>query len=169
MKTTFKILALLVAMVGFSAASYSQTVTASATIVTPVSVTGVDNLQFGNINASGSGTVILSTTGSRTPSSGITLPSILGDPKAAKFTVAGQANFTFSIQLPSSVTLNHSSGAGTGTMTVGTFTSDPATTGTLDGSGTKDVLVGATLTIGAAQAPGTYTSATPFTITVAYN
>ncbi len=169
MKTTIKILAVLVAMVGFSAASYAQSVNASATIVTPISVTGVDDLQFGNINANGAGTVILSTAGLRTPSANITLPSTQGDPKAAKFTVEGQANFTFSIQLPTTVTLNHSSGAGTGTMTVGTFTSDPATTGTLDGTGKKDVLVGATLNIGASQAAGTYTSASPFTITVAYN
>ena len=65
MKTTFKILAVLVAMVGFSAASYAQS-NASATIITPISIAVVDHMNFGNVAASGAlGTVVLTTDGAR--------------------------------------------------------------------------------------------------------
>ena len=56
-------------------------------------------------------------------------------------------------------------------MAVGTFTSTPtvAAGGTLDALGAQNIYVGATLTVGANQAPGTYTNATAFTVTVNYN
>ncbi len=53
-------------------------------------------------------------------------------------------------------------------MTVDTFTSTPSGTGSLAG-GSQTLSVGATLHVAAAQAAGTYTSATPFTVTVNYN
>jgi hypothetical protein len=54
-------------------------------------------------------------------------------------------------------------------MVVDNFTSFPATTGTLDALGVQTVNVGATLNVDASQAPGTYTSAVPFEVTVNYN
>ena len=54
-------------------------------------------------------------------------------------------------------------------MSVGTFTSTPIATGLLSGAGTQTVTVGATLTVGASQAAGVYTSGTPFDVTVNYN
>ena len=166
MKTTFKILAVLVAMVGFSAASYAQS-TASATIVTPIAIAVVNNMNFGNINAGSGGTVVLPTTGARQATGGVTLPATTGTVSAASFTVSGQADYTYSITLPSTVTITHS--AGTETMSIGTFVSDPATTGTLNGSGTQTLNVGATLTVGSGQLAGVYTSASAFNVTVAYN
>jgi hypothetical protein len=53
-------------------------------------------------------------------------------------------------------------------MTVTTFTSDPAGTGTLTG-GSEVVNVGATLNVSAGQPAGTYVSGTPFDVTVNYN
>jgi hypothetical protein len=58
--------------------------------------------------------------------------------------------------------------SGSNTMSVNAFTSNPDGTGTLTG-GTQTLKVGATLNVGASQAAGTYTSATPFTVTVNYN
>jgi len=58
--------------------------------------------------------------------------------------------------------------SGSDNMTVDAFTSNPDGTGTLTG-GTQTLKVGATLNVGANQAAGTYTSATPFTVTVNYN
>lgn len=167
MKTTFKILAVLVAMVGFSAASYAQS-NASATIVTPISIAVSDHMNFGNVNASGTlGTVVLSTAGVRSATGGVTLPTTTGTVSAANFIVSGQANFTYSITLPSSVTITRVSGSET--MTVETFTSNPATTGTIGGGGTQALSVGATLKVGASQVPGSYTSGATFDVTVAYN
>ena len=88
MKTTFKILAVLVAMVGFSAASYAQS-NASATIITPISIAVVDHMNFGNVAASGSlGTVVLTTAGARSVTGGVSLPTTTGTMllgKATKF------------------------------------------------------------------------------------
>ncbi|HCT94873.1 MAG: hypothetical protein A2X19_10670 [Bacteroidetes bacterium GWE2_39_28] len=167
MKTTFKILAVLVAMVGFSAASYAQS-NASATIITPISIAVVDHMNFGNVAASGSlGTVVLTTAGARSVTGGVSLPTTTGTVSAANFTVSGQANFTYSITLPSSVTITRVSGSET--MTVNTFTSDPATTGTIGGGGTQSLSVGATLNVAASQVAGAYTSGSTFNVTVAYN
>jgi hypothetical protein len=88
-----------------------------------------------------------------------------GTVSAASFTVTGSTNFTFSISLPSSlVTLK----SGTNTLTLGTFTSNPTPFGTLTG-GSALLNVGATLNIPAGQPAGTYTTETPFTVTVNYN
>jgi hypothetical protein len=53
-------------------------------------------------------------------------------------------------------------------MTVGTFVSDPLTTGTLTG-GAQTVNVGATLNVEGGQAAGVYTNTTDLTVTVNYN
>ena len=84
---------------------------------------------------------------------------------AASFTVAGQASYTYAITLPTSCTITDGASHN---MTVATFTSNPSSTGTLS-SGTQNISVGATLTVAAAQTPGTYTTSTPFTVSVNYN
>jgi len=67
--------------------------------------------------------------------------------------------------LPTTVNIT----SGSNTMTVNTFTSSPATTGTLSSGGTQDLKVGATLNVSAAQAAGTYTNSTAVPVTVNYN
>jgi hypothetical protein len=58
--------------------------------------------------------------------------------------------------------------SGANTMTVTAFSSTPSATGLLT-AGTQTLTVGATLNVAAAQAPGVYVSATPFSVTVNYN
>jgi hypothetical protein len=169
MKTSIKLFALGMILMGFSATSFAQvnaTATAAATIVTPISISKTIDMNFGNVAVSGTnlGTVVLLPAGTRTATGGVTLPITNGTVTAASFTVGGFANSTYTITLPTSVTLN----SGTNTMTADTFTSDPATTGALVG-GTQILNVGATLKVAAAQAPGAYLSSTPFTVTVNYN
>jgi hypothetical protein len=53
-------------------------------------------------------------------------------------------------------------------MVVNAFTSTPTGTGALTG-GSQDILVGATLNVGAAQPAGTYTNLTGLVVTVNYN
>jgi hypothetical protein len=53
-------------------------------------------------------------------------------------------------------------------MTVGTFTSTPTATGLLT-LGAQEILVGATLNVGANQVAGVYTNASDLSVTVAYN
>lgn len=158
-----------VLLLGSVTSSFSQvSANASVTVnlITPIAITKTVDMNFGNVAVSGTGgTVVLAPAGTRTSTGGVTLPVVAGTVTAASFTVTGLATYTFSISLPSSpITIT----SGGNNMTVGTFTSDPATTGTLSG-GTATLNVGATLTVGASQAAGTYTSGTPFTVTVNYN
>jgi hypothetical protein len=150
-------------------AQATATATATATIVTPISIVKDVDMNFGNIAvAAGSGgTVILAPAGTRTTGgTGITLPVVTGTVTAASFTVTGNNSYTYAITLPSSaVTLTGPSAA---TMDATAFTSTPSGTGTLSGGGTQNLLVGATLTVAAAQLAGVYTSGN-FNVTVNYN
>lgn len=159
-------------LIGFSKTSYGQasaTANVSATIVAPIAITKVNDMNFGRIAATAAaGTVTLAPAGTRTLTGGVTLPSTggTGDVSPAIFTVTGAANYTYSITLPTTNTIIEN---GANQMTVNTFTSTPSGAGTLSGTGTSTLSVGATLAVGANQAPGVYTSATPFTVTVNYN
>jgi hypothetical protein len=169
MKSISKFLVITVLGLVFSAATFAQvseTATASATIVGPISLTLVDDMNFGNVAVGASGgTVIMTPAGVRSTTGGVTLPAITGTVAAAEFTVAGADGYTYAITLPVGATTITS---GANTMTVGTWTSTPAATGTLTG-GSETLTVGATLNVGANQPAGTYLSGTPFTVTVNYN
>ena len=167
------IIAAAVVVLGSTSGAFAQasaTASASATIITPISISKTVDMDFGNIavSASTGGTVDLATTGARTTggAGGTTLPSTTGTVAAAEFAVSGEASFTYAITLPTSATLSDGSG---NTMTVGSFVSNPSATGTLSTGGTQTLLVGATLTVGAAQVAGTYTNSTGVPVTVNYN
>lgn len=146
-------------------AQASATADASATIVTPISIVKNTDMDFGNVATNGAvGTVVLTPGGARSFTGGVTLPASMGTVTAASFTVSGSGAYTYAITLPSSVTIT----SGSDNMTVNTFTSTPATAGALTG-GEQIITVGATLNLVASQAEGSYTSATPFTVTVNYN
>ena len=146
--------------------------TASATILRPITITKATDMNFGNVvPSSAAGTVVLLPDGTRSSTAGSTfIPSNPGTVTAAAFTIEGEGAATYSVTLPSSVSL-----AGNGTaMTVATFTSTPgavAGDGVLSGSagtaGTQTLLVGGTLAVGASQGAGSYSGR--FDVTVAYN
>jgi hypothetical protein len=147
-------------------AQASATADASATIVTPISIAKVDDMDFGNVATNGAvGTVTLSPAGVRTFSGGVTLPADNGTVSAASFTVTGSGSYTYAITLPTSVVIT----SGSDNMTVNNFTSTPTAAAGLLSGGTQTINVGATLNLVASQAEGAYTSATPFTVTVNYN
>ena len=151
-----------------SSAQVTATATASSTIVTPIGITKTVDMNFGNvaINSTTAGTVVLAPAGTRTSTGGVTLPATVGTVAAAEFTVSGANDYTFSITLPST---SHEIKSGSNTMSVTGFTSTPTPTGTLSATGSATVKVGATLNVSAGQAAGTYTSVTPFEVTVNYN
>ncbi len=170
MKKNIKLLVLvftlLMGSVVSSFAQVSASSSSSATIIIPINITKTVDMNFGNVAVNAvAGTVILAPAGGRTLTGGVTLPAVTGTVTAASFTVTGAPTYTFSISLPSSpLTIT----SGSNTMTVTAFTSTPSTTGTL-AAGTATLLVGATLNVGINQVAGTYTSATPFSVTVNYN
>jgi hypothetical protein len=149
-------------------AQETATASSSATIVAPIGIAQSTDMNFGNVatNATG-GTVVLSPAGGTTPSGGVTLPANTGTVTAAAFDVTGEGAYTYTITLPSSAIILSDAGAAN-QMTVGTFISNPATTGALT-SGAQTVNVGATLNVAGGQVAGVYTNASDLTVTVNYN
>ena len=166
-----KLFILLVAVAGFGVSSFAQvnaTATSTATIITPIAITKVKDMNFGNVAVSTSaGTVVMTPAGARSKTGGVTLPGTVGTVTAASFTVTGASGYTYSITLPATAT-TLTRQTGTETMTADTWTSSPSPTGTLTG-GTETLTVGATLNVAGSQVAGVYVSGTPFTVTVNYN
>jgi hypothetical protein len=167
MKNFTKFLGITILGLAFTSITFGQsaTATATATILSPISITKNADLSFGNIIAGPGGTVTVSTADTRA-GVGVTLPvATPGTVTSARFTVNGTGTSTYAITLPANHTITRVGFAET--MTVDNFTSTPSGTGALVG-GTQELVVGARLTVGAAQVPGTYTNAAGFTVTVNY-
>jgi hypothetical protein len=170
MKRTIRLIAFSGVLITASLRCYAQQTAsayASATIVTPISITPANDLDFGNIAVPPSigGTVVIRPNGSRSATGGVVLPANSGNPAAAEFNIEGEEGFVYDIILPEGpLTLS----SGSGTMTITGFTSDPVNTGQLS-SGGQLLHIGATLYVSPAQPVGTYISATPFSITMNYN
>ena len=165
----FATAAIIIAASNVSFAQATATAAASATIITPITITKTVDMNFGNVAVSATiaGTAILAPAGTRTTggAGGVTLPATTGTVAAATFTVSGQASYTYAITLPTTATITSSGN----TMTVNAFTSSPSATGLLSSGGTQTLTVGATLNVAAAQAAGTYTNASGVPVTVNYN
>lgn len=166
-----KIIVLTAVIFAFATKSNAQataTATATATIVTPISIAKTVDMNFGNIAVTATGgDVILAPAGTRTKTGGVTLPAVPGTVSAASFTVSGQASYAYDITLPSSAVALTS---GANSMNASAFTcSIGLTAGALSVGGTQTITVGATLTVAAAQAAGTYVTGTAFPVTVNYN
>ena len=147
----------------------AATAVTNATIIAPIQISKTVDLNFGNIVAlTSEETVTVNPTGARSSSNALSIPTaILGTIKAASFTVTGEVGATYSIVLPTEFNVT-SSASGSVPMKVNGFTSTPTPIGSLTG-GTQELTVGATLTVGANQAAGTYTNANALSVTVAYN
>ena len=165
-----KILAFSVVLLAFTAGAFAQSTdteqtTATATIVGPLALTKVSDMNFGTIAVTGTaGTVVLGTDNSRTAVGPALVPPAAG--VAASFTVAGEASRTFTITLPADGTVSLISGANT--MAANTFVHNAGATPALSGAGAAAFTVGATLSVAANQAAGIYTSAN-FPVTINYN
>lgn len=173
MKKTQKFLGATVAMLICAVSVNAQVVTtanASATIISPISVLKTTDLNYGNLAVDASGGVVIlepTSTGSRIASGagGVSFPAITGTVSAATFVVSGQADFSFSATvLTTSIDIT----SGANSMTVSNFAVS-ADAGALNNLGTQTIYVGADLAVGGNQAPGTYTSVTPFSVLVNYN
>ena len=166
-----KIITFSIILVAFTAGAFAQSTdtestTATATIVGPLALTKVSDMNFGIIAVNATaGTVILATDATRTTTGGAALvpsPTVL----AASFTVAGEASRTFSITLPADgvVTLL----GGGPAMPVNSFNHNLGVNPALNAAGSAAFAVGATLSVAASQAPGAYTSAA-FPVRIDYN
>jgi len=166
-----KILAFSIILFAITAGTFAQNTDteqtiATATIVGPLTLTKVSDMDFGTIAVGTSvGTVVLASDNTRTFSGGASMvPPANG--VAASFTVAGQASETFAITLPADGTVTLT-GPGD-PMPVSAFNHSAGATPALNATGTAAFTVGATLSTAASQASGAYTSAN-FPVTVSYN
>lgn len=122
------------------------------------------SLSFGAFTAGSGGTVNLSAIGARSKTGGVMLSSQGAPASAAQFSIGGTASSTVVITLPADGTVTLTDGANT--MALNGFVSNPNGTGIVGGGGTLIVSVGAVLTVGSAQPPGSYTGS--FNVTVDY-
>lgn len=171
-----RILLAIVMIVGYSVSIMAQTTAtgtnnAKCTIIAPISIAAVTELEFGDIIA-GDGDVIVSVGNARTIPGALLAGTQLGTVTAATFDIKGEPAYTYAITLPADgdVTISE---PGLASMAVKTFnclsteTSATDGTGKLDGSGDDVVTVGATLDVETSQTQGDYTGT--FSVTVAYN
>jgi Mat/Ecp fimbriae major subunit len=159
--TMNKLLGAAVATLALSGASAAfaadnATATATANVITPLSVTSDQNLVFGNLLAGTGGTVTVSPTNVRTGT--VTLLAGVA-PLAAHFHVVGDTTGGATY----AVTYGKTDLAGPGaSLVLSAITADSAPT-----TGTADIKVGATITIANGQAAGTYLGS--LTATATYN
>jgi hypothetical protein len=145
-------------------ASSSANATASANIVTPLSIWKNSDLAFGNIAAGQSwGSVTVDYYGSRYANGGVTLINAGSYSSSAQFSISGYPYATFAISLPYSIMITN----GSSWMQVDNFNSDLGWGSTLDWYGNAWMNIGATLEVNPGQEPGMYTGS--FDVTVNYN
>ena len=120
-------------------------------------LTNTRGLDFGKFVAGTGGTVVMSPAGARSRTGGVILLNS-ASANSASFAVGksggGKPLKTVSFSLPSDSAVRLTSGSNS--MAVTTFVSSPAAGISNNMSSTPTVTVGATLQVGANQAPGTY-------------
>lgn len=124
------------------------------------------NMSFGSFSPGSGGTIALSAGGARTKTGGVLLSSQAPLASAGQFSVTNgtpSANIVVSLPLDGTTQLDDGSGH---TMALNGFVSSPGPVVTLSGGGTVTLAVGATLTVGNLQAPGSYSGF--FTVTINY-
>lgn len=143
-------------------AATSATGTATAEVLSTLTVTNTADLQFGQIAANTGGTVSVNADLS-VASSGALIST--GTRAPAAFDVTGAPNAMVIVTLPAAAVDLTRSG-GTETMSLGGFNTDPNGAFQLDGAGAASFAVGGTLTVGSGQVPGTYSGT--FSVSVEY-
>jgi hypothetical protein len=145
-------------------ASSSANATASANIVSPLTIWKNSDLAFGNIASGPSwGSVSVDYYGSRWANGGVTLIEAGNYSSSAQFGITGYPYATFAISLPYAIQITN----GSSYMQVDNFSADLGYGSSLDWYGNAYMSVGATLEVAPGQEPGLYTGS--FDVTVNYN
>jgi hypothetical protein len=159
------VLALVVPAATASSATPLPDAAANATIILPLSVTKLQDMDFGYVAPTTAGTAVLNPdTDSLSVTGGVT--AVGGAPHCAQFVGAAQHNSTVNIKIPKQpVTLTRV--GGTQTMTATNFTLQSGLSKKqLANMDSFTFRVGATLNVAAAQVEGTYVGT--FDVTVQY-
>lgn len=169
MKT--KIFTLAIAILGFTTASFAQSTSpianASATLLTPLSITKDADLNFGNLASTNVGGTVTMGQDGKVTANGVGVKVFDGIPTtAAKFTVTGESGKSYTMNAPGSINLTNGTNP---TLTLALdYGTIGATSNALDNNGKSEIFVGGTLTIPANAVAGTYTNTTELKIVVNY-
>lgn len=174
-----KLLLLAIVVLGISTVSFgqseSQAATATATLITPISILKSADLNFGTVASSNTaGTAVITPAGGASRTDGVTLMSGGATRTAASFTVSGEGTNGITVSYPTSIVL-----AGTttpaNTLTVNTINAASAagTAITSGGnipliSGALTINVGGTLVVPANTPKDVYVNTTALKVTVNY-
>ena len=143
-----------------SVMAVQATGTATAAVVVPMTITNTSPLEFGDIIGGTAGTVIITAAGAE---GGGTLTSS-GIQSAGTFDITGANNRTFSIGIAKVTELVN----GTDNLVISAFTNTTGgLIGTLSGTGTLTLGVGATITADGSEPDGPYSGT--YTVDVDYN
>ncbi len=147
------------------AQSASGDVTASASVVRSLQILSSTGLNFGTVSPSATqGTVVLDPSGSRSATGGVTLISTNAG-TASTVSLQGTPALSYSVALPSSVTLTGGNGA---TMALSDLTTNlQGNAGAIASDGSGNFAIGGTLAVAAAQAVDSYSGS--FQVTLNWN
>jgi len=172
MRQVSKIFAIAIVLMAFSASMFAQdteSVSASATIISPITLTKNTDLNFGYIapgTVAGSVTIVEGATPSRSASNCVIYTSgAFSGFTQAQLTVGGNLNAAYSLTISSGTV----SLTGTGPAMTATLTNTSASgTTTLDATGSDIIYIGGTLDLDNStnQTAGAYTGS--FNVTVDY-
>jgi hypothetical protein len=143
-------------------AATTATGTATAEVLSSLTVTATADLQFGQIAANTGGSVTVNAD-STVASSGALIST--GTRSPAAFDVVGSPNAMVVVSLPAAP-VNLTRSGGTETMSLGGFNTNPNGAFQLDASGNGAFNVGGTLSVASGQVPGAY--AGTFQVSVEY-
>jgi Domain of unknown function (DUF4402) len=146
------------------ASTPAQQATAGGNIIHPLTVTKVQDMDFGYLAAPAAGTAVLDPDADSFSVTGGTM-AVGGTPHCAEFVGAAQSNAVVNIRVPTQPTTLTRVG-GTETMTVSKFTLQGLSRRALAKADSFTFRVGATLTVPANQVEGTYVGT--FAVTVQY-
>lgn len=141
-----------------SAIAAQATGTATANVLEPITITNTSPLQFGDVDVTGGGTVVIGPTG--TPGGSLTS---VGTQSAGTFDLTGQSGASFSIAI---ATLTELTNAGHDLILSVYTNTEGGATGTMTG-GAITLGVGATITADGSEAAGPYSGT--YTVDIDYN
>ena len=150
--------------------SATQSTTASATIVQPITLTKNSDLAFGSVvkPTSGTNTVTINeTTGARTKTGAGDAALATSTTSRAAFSVGGEGGQTFSITVPSTATMTRSGGSETLTVNLVKTGTSGTLSGSIGSAGTASFGVGGNFDVDSTTVSGAYSGS--FNTTVAYN
>jgi hypothetical protein len=147
-----------------AAATPQQQATAGATLIHPLTVTKLRDMDFGALSVGVAGTAVLEPNANALTTTG-GVASIGGSPTCAQFVGAAQSNSVVNINIPTN-TIALKRVGGTETMTVSNFTLQGQSKRALAKAQSFTFRVGGTLNVAANQVEGLYTGT--FDVTVQY-